>query len=98
MRALRIAVFALAVTGATLAGSGLVAAPHVDPPGTPLFHDHVLASYRFPMFLMTLNQRLQGFPKLTSLAPLSTTLASLVMALLVLAWPRGSQPTRRPGA
>jgi len=98
MRALGIAIFALAVTGATLAGSGLVVAPHVDPPGTPLFHDHVLAAYRFPIFLMTLNQRLQGVPKLTSLAPLAMTLASLVMALLVLAWPRVSRPTRRPGA
>jgi hypothetical protein len=98
MRALGILIFTLAVTGATLAGSGLVVAPHVDPPGTPLFHDHVLAAYRFPIFLMTLNQRLQGVPKLTSIAPLATALASLVMALLALTWPRVVRPTRRPGA
>jgi hypothetical protein len=98
MRALAIAVFTLAVTGATLAGSGLVVAPHVDPPGTPLFHDHVLAAYRFPIFLMTLNQRLAGVPKLTAIAPLSAAAASLVMALLIFAWPRLARPSRRPGA
>src|SRR3989442_1360962 len=98
MRALGILIFTLAVTGATLAGSGLVVAPHVDPPGTPLFHDHVLAAYRFPIFLMTLSQRLQGVPKLTSLTPVATALATLVMALLVFTWPRMSRPTRRPGA
>ena len=97
MRALATLVFMLAVTGATLAGSGLVVAPHVDPPGTPLFHDHVLAAYRFPIFLMTLSQRLQGVPKLTAVAPLATALASLVMALLVFAWPRLGRPARRPG-
>src|SRR5437879_10418813 len=96
MRALGILIFTLAVTGATLAGSGLVVAPHVDPPGTPLFHDHVLAAYRFPIFLMTLNQRLRRVPKLTSLSPLATARASLVRPLLVLALPPVSRPTRRP--
>ena len=32
LRACAIAIFSLAVTGATLAGSGLVTAPHIDPP------------------------------------------------------------------
>src|SRR4029077_1676136 len=55
-RLLAIAVFSLAASGATLAGAGLVVAPHIDPPGTPAFHDHVLAAYRFPIFLMHLQQ------------------------------------------
>ena len=55
-RPLAIAVFSLAATGSTLAGAGLVVAPHVDPPGTPAFHDHMLAAYRFPIFLMHLQQ------------------------------------------
>src|SRR5438876_9481961 len=38
-RLLAIAVFSLAATGSTLAGAGLVVAPHIDPPGTPAFHD-----------------------------------------------------------
>lgn len=96
MRLLGILVFSLAATGATLAGSGLVVAPHVDPPGTPPSHDHVLAAYRFPIFLMTLSQRLQGVPKLTFITPLAMSLATLVMALLVFAWPRIPSPARRP--
>jgi hypothetical protein len=94
-RLLAIAIFSLAATGATLAGSGLVTAPHVDPPGTPAFHDHVLAAYRFPIFLMRLQQVLDQGPKLTTLSPL-TELASLVMGLLVFAAPRLPRPTRRP--
>src|SRR5205807_1020955 len=98
MRALGIAIFALAVTGATLAGSGLVVAPHVDPPGTPVFHDHVLAAYRFPIFLMRLQQVLDRGPKLTVLSPLVADVALLVMGLLVMGWPRLPRPTRRPAA
>ena len=69
MRALGILIFTLAVTGATLAGSGLVVAPHVDPPGTPLFHDHVLAAYRFPIFLMHLQQLYARGQKLVMVSP-----------------------------
>ena len=95
-RLLAIAVFSLAATGATLAGSGLVVAPHVDPPGTPAFHDHVLAAYRFPIFLMRLQQLYDRGTKLTMVSPFETSLAALVMGLLAFAWPRLARPTRRP--
>ncbi|HEV8534105.1 MAG TPA: hypothetical protein VGR87_00060 [Candidatus Limnocylindria bacterium] len=97
-RLLAIAVFTLAATGATLAGSGLVVAPHVDPPGTPAFHDHVLAAYRFPIFLLRLQQLYDRGPKLTMVSPLATSLAVTVFALLVLALARLPRPTRRPSA
>ena len=98
LRACAIAIFSLAVTGATLAGSGLVVAPHVDPPGTPIFHDHLLAAYRFPIFVMRLQQFLDRGPKFSSLSPLTTDVALLVMALLVSGWPRLPRPARRPAA
>src|SRR5207247_4251486 len=47
-------VFALAAGSSALAAAGLAVAPHVDPPGTPLFHDHLLAAYRYPLFLLRL--------------------------------------------
>jgi hypothetical protein len=97
-RLLAIAVFGLAATGATLAGSDLVVAPHVDPPGTPVFHDHVLATYRFPIFVMRLQQLYDRGPKLTVVSPLASGIAALVMCLLVFAWPRLPRPTRRPSA
>ena len=95
-RLLAIAIFTLAASGATLAGAGLVVAPHVDPPGTPAFHDHVLAAYRFPIFLMRLQQLYANEPKLTMVSPLATSLAAVAMALLVFAWPRLPRPARRP--
>ena len=98
LRACAIAIFSLAVTGATLAGSGLVVAPHVDPPGTPIFHDHLLAAYRFPIFVMRLQQFLDHGAKFSSLSPLTTDVALLVMALLVSGWPRLPRPARRPAA
>ena len=97
-RLFAIVIFSAAATGATLAGSGLVVAPHVDPPGTPVFHDHVLAAYRFPIFLMRLQQVLDRGPKLTVLSPLLADVALLVMGLLVMGWPRLPRPTRRPAA
>jgi hypothetical protein len=96
-RLIAIIVFTLAATGATLAGSGLVTAPHLDPPGTPAFHDHVLAAYRFPIFLMRLQQLLDRGPKLT-VAVQSMDIAAVVMALLALASPRLPRPKRRPVA
>ena len=96
-RFLAIAVFSLAATGSTLAGAGLVVAPHVDPPGTPAFHDHVLAAYRFPIFLMHLQQLYAGTPKFVMDSPLAS-LAAVAMGLLVFAWPRLPRPTRRPTA
>jgi len=95
-RLLAIAVFSLAATGSTLAGAGLVVAPHVDPPGTPAFHDHVLAAYRFPIFLMHLQQLYARGAKLELSTPLSASLAAVTMGLLVFAWPRLPRPTRRP--
>ncbi|MGH2471126.1 MAG: hypothetical protein ACRDG6_01800 [Candidatus Limnocylindria bacterium] len=97
-RLLAIAVFSLAATGSTLAGAGLVVAPHVDPLGTPAFHDHVLAAYRFPIFLMRLQQLYAPSQKLEMVSPLATSLAAVAMALLVFAWPRLPRPTRRPSA
>ena len=96
-RLLAIAVFSLAATGSTLAGAGLVVAPHVDPPGTPAFHDHVLAAYRFPIFLMHLQHLYDGGQKLVMDSPLAA-LAAVAMGLLVFAWPRLPRPTRRPTA
>src|SRR5438132_5336157 len=95
-RLLAIAVFSLAATGATLAGAGLVVAPHIDPPGTPVFHDHVLAAYRFPIFLMRLQQFYDRGAKLSEVAPPATSLAATVLALLVFGWPRVPRPSRRP--
>jgi len=97
-RFLAIAVFSLAASGATLAGAGLVVAPHVDPPGTPAFHDHVLAAYRFPIFLMHLQQLYDRGQKLTMESPVATSLAAVSMGLLIFAWPRLPRPTRRPTA
>jgi hypothetical protein len=73
-------------------------APHVDPPGTPAFHDHVLAAYRFPIFLMRLQQLYASTPKLSMVSPLETSLAAVALALLIFAWPRLPRPTRRPSA
>ncbi len=97
-RFLAIAVFSLAASGATLAGAGLVVAPHLDPPGTPAFHDHVLAAYRFPTFLMHLQQLFERGQKITMESPLATSLAAVSMGLLIFAWPRLPRPTRRPTA
>jgi hypothetical protein len=94
-RALAIAVFALAAASASFAGSGLVVAPHVDPPGTPLFHDHVLAAYRFPIFLMRLQQLYDRSPKMSVVSPLDAALAATVIGLLVFLWPRLPKPGRR---
>ena len=97
-RVLAIAVFSLAATGSTLAGAGLVVAPHVDPPGTPAFHDHVLAAYRFPIFLMHLQQLYERGQKLVMDSPLAMSLAGVALGLLIFAWPRLPRPTRRPTA
>lgn len=98
MRFIAIVVFALAVTGAALAGSGLVVAPHIDPPGTLKYHDHVLAAYRLPIFLAGMKARLdprQGV--LTEHLSDAATFA-FALALLTFAWPRLPRPTRRPVA
>lgn len=92
-RILAILVFATAAAAATAAGSGVVVAPHVDPAGAPLFHSHVFAAYRLPLFLGVLRARYdprQGLVSLQSIA--ETALATLVLALLALRWPRLPRP------
>ena len=94
IRLLGIAVFALAVCGATLAGSGLVVAPHVDRPGTPRYHDHLLAAYRLPIFLAGVQARFDPRQGILTEKSFDVSVA-LVMALLVFAGPRLPRPTLR---
>jgi hypothetical protein len=98
MRFIAIVVFALAVTGATLAGSGLVVAPHIDPPGTPKDHDHVLAAYRLPIFLAGVQARFDPRQGVLSEHLVDVATFAFVLALLTVAWPRLPRPTRRPTA
>jgi hypothetical protein len=70
-------------------------APHVDPPGAPRYHDHVLAAYRLPIFLATMQARFDpGRGILTEHLSDAATVA-FVLALLTFAWPRLPRPTRR---
>lgn len=87
-----VAVLTLSVGGATLAGSGLVVAPHVDPPGAPRLHTHVLAAYRFPIFLLVLQARLDARQGLVEEAAADVS-AVLSLALLAVAWPRLLRPS-----
>src|SRR6476660_9949626 len=96
MRVIDIVVFSLAVTGATLAGSGLVVAPHVDPPGTPRYHDHVLAAYRLPIFLANMQARFAPRQGVLSEHLVDVATLAFVLALLVFVWPRLPRPARRP--
>jgi hypothetical protein len=98
MRLIAIVVFALAVTGATLAGSGLVVAPHIDPPGTAKYHDHVLAAYRLPIFLAGVQARSDPRQGVLSEHLVDVATFAFVLALLTFAWPRLPRPTRRPVA
>src|SRR5947207_2755660 len=79
---------------ATAAGSGVIVAPHVDPPGTPLFHTHVFAAYRLPLFLGVLRARFDPHQGLFTQEALFDA-AALVLALLALLWPRVPRPTLR---
>ena len=96
MRFIAVVVFALAVTGATLAGSGLVVAPHIDPPGTPKYHDHVLAAYRLPIFLANMQARFDPGRGVLSEQFSDAATFAFVLALLTFVWPRLPRPTRRP--
>lgn len=98
MRFIAIVIFALAITGATLAGSGLVVAPHIDPPGTPKYHDHVLAAYRLPIFLAGVQARFDPRQGVLSEHLIDVATYSFVLALLVFAWPRLPRPAQRPVA
>ncbi len=88
-------VFATAAGAAAAAGTGVVVAPHVDPPGTPLFHTHVLAAYRLPLFLGVLRARYDPHQGLLNVESMFDAAASLVLAILALLWPRLPRPTLR---
>jgi hypothetical protein len=98
MRLIATCVFALAATGATLAGSGLFIAPHIDPPGTPKYHDHVLAAYRLPIFLANMQARFDPRQGVLTEHLIDVATYSFVLALLVFVWPRLPRPARRPVA
>ena len=93
-------VFAVAAASSALAASGLAVPPHVDPPGTPRFHDHLLAAYRYPLFLLQLrmlSQRASG-PRSTGWTletPSQLQLDALVLAMLAVIVPKLPRPTRR---
>jgi len=98
MRWLCALVFALAAGSSALAASGLAVPPHVDPPGTPRFHDHLLAAYRYPLFLLRLkmlSRRPEG-PGWTLEVPGQLALDALVLATLAIVIPKLPRPTRRP--
>ena len=97
MRWLCALVFAVAAGSSALAASGLAVPPHIDPPGTPRFHDHLLAAYRYPLFLLRLkmlSQRRTG-PGWTLEGPSQLELGALVLATLALILPKLPRPTRR---
>jgi hypothetical protein len=97
MRWLCALVFALAAGSCALASSGMVVPPHVDPPGTPRFHDHLLAAYRFPLFLLRLKMlgQLPTGPGWSLETPGGIQLAALTLATLALLVPKLPRPTRR---
>ena len=92
-RFLAILIFATAAGAAAAAGSGVIVAPHIDPPGTPLFHSHVFAAYRLPLFLGVLRARFDPHQGLVSMQSVVDLEATLVLALLALLWPRLPRPT-----
>lgn len=93
-RLLAIAVFALAAGCATLASSGL-AVVHAHPPGAARYHDHLLAAYRYPLFLMRLADRVREGVRFEAAMSLSEGTAALVLALLTVLTPRLARPARR---
>ena len=94
-RFLAVLVFATAAAAATAAGSGVVVALHVEPPGTPPYHSHVLAAYRLPLFLGVLRARFDPHQGLLSQNAVMELEATAVLALLALLWPRLPRPTLR---
>ena len=97
MRWLCALVFALAAGSSALAASGLAVPPHVDPPGTPRFHDHLLAAYRYPLFLLRLKMlsRRPDGPSWTLELPGQLALDAIVLATLAVVIPKLPRPTRR---
>ena len=100
MRWLCALVFALAAASSALAASGLAVPPHVDPPGTPRSHDHLLAAYRYPLFLLTLRMASQPATDPSSAVwtledPSQLQLDALVLATLAFIVAMLPRPTRR---
>ena len=97
MRWLCALVFGVAAASSALAASGLAVPPHVDPPGTPRFHDHLLAAYRYPLFLLRLKMLGQHpvGPGWSLESPGQIELGALVLASLALIVPKLPRPTRR---
>lgn len=97
MRWLRALVFAVAAASGTLAATGLAVPPHIDPPGTFRNHDHLLAAYRYPLFLLQLRLASeQASGRGWSLeTPSDTALGALVLATLTLLIAALPRPTRR---
>ena len=93
-------VLAVAAASGALAGSGLVAPPHAHDSGTPATHDHLLAAYRYPLFLLRL--RALGAPtagpQWSLDLPAGGAAAALVFAMLTTIVPRLPRPGRRPVA
>ena len=90
-------IFAVAAASSALAASGLAVPPHVDPPGTPRFHDHYLAAYRYPLFLLRLRMmsRRPDGPGWTLEQPSQLALDALVLATLALVAPKHPRPRYR---
>jgi len=97
MRWLGALIFAVAAASSALAASGLAVPPHVDPPGTPRIHDHLLAAYRYPLFLMKLRMLSEraGGTGWSLETPSQLQLDALVLATLALIVPKLPRPTRR---
>ena len=97
MRWLCALVFALAAGSCVLASSGLAVPPHVDPPGTPRSHDHLLAAYRYPLFLLELRAATEraSEPGWSLETPGQVQLGALVLAALVVTVAALPRPTRR---
>ena len=97
MRWLCALVFLVAAASSVLAASGLAVPPHVDPPGTPRFHDHLLAAYRYPLFLLRLKMLGQppAGPGWSLESPGQIELGALVLATLALIVAKLPRPTRR---
>ena len=97
MRWLCALVFAVAAGSSALASNGLAVAPHVDPPGTPRVHEHLLTAYRYPLLLLDARFGIApaNAPIWTLELPSQLQLDALVLAILALAVPRLPRPTRR---
>lgn len=95
-RFLAVLVFATAAAAATAAGAGVVVGPHVDPPGIPPHHSHLLAAYRIPLFLGALGAGLDEPHALLSQDSVMSLDATMLLALLALLWPQLPRPTLRP--